>query len=333
LIRQIFDMYKKNEGFSSIASFLVQESGENKWTKEKVRSIITNPFYAGYMSWGKRKGPGKGTFADRETWIIVHSEYIEPIISKEDWELCWKLYCERRERKVPPKQYKTSYLFANIAICKECNVKLKSKDQTSAGNNGKKYGKRIYFCPNCRLKIEADSFHPYTIDKILNDVRINASHIFPHIDKSFQKDIQRIKDEISKLEKELGEYNIKLNRIKDELVERMKTEPNDRNKKMISLITMYRMDVNKRIEITEKQIKTKKKQIQSIEQVDLKPESWEFIIQDILKPRDEINQTALRRMLTHLVEYISIDNNHNIEFKTRYDLEKRKVDMQLELLF
>lgn len=78
----------------------------------------------------------------------------------------------------------------------------------------------------------------------------------------------------------------------------------------------------------------KTKQIQSIEQVNLKPESWGFIIQDILKPRDEINQTTLRRMLTHLVEYISVDKNHNIEFKTRYDLESRKVDTtQLELLF
>lgn len=333
-IRRIFDMYKKNEGFASIANSLSLENSDDKWTKEKVRSIITNPFYAGYMSWGKRTGPGKGTFADRETWIIVHSEYIEPIVSKEDWELCWKLYCERRERKVPPKQYKTSYLFANIAICKECNVKLKPKDQTSSGNNGKKYGKRIYFCPTCRLKIEADSFHEYAIDKILNDIRINASYIFSHIQKSFQIDIQRMKDEVSKLEQELGEYNIQLNRIKAELIERMRSNPDDKSKKMINLITMYRIDISKRIEMTEKQIKTKTKQIQSIEQVDLKPESWGFIIQDILKPRDEINQTTLRRMLTHLVEYISIDKNHNIEFKTRYDLDRRKVDTtQLELLF
>ncbi|MBJ3774035.1 recombinase family protein, partial [Klebsiella pneumoniae] len=85
--------------------FSFSGSSDDKWTKEKVRSIIINPFYAGYMSWGKRTGPEKGTFGDRETWIIIHSEYIEPIISKEDWELCWKLYCERRERKVPPKQY------------------------------------------------------------------------------------------------------------------------------------------------------------------------------------------------------------------------------------
>ncbi|WP_240620366.1 recombinase family protein, partial [Peribacillus acanthi] len=62
LVKTIFELYKKGEGFDSIASTLPSNVNKgNSWTKEKVKRIVTNPFYAGFLAWGKYQYGAKGS--------------------------------------------------------------------------------------------------------------------------------------------------------------------------------------------------------------------------------------------------------------------------------
>lgn len=195
---------KKAEGFDSISKKLSQTNSNRKeWTKEKVKRIVTNPFYSGYIAWGKTKPDSKNSLSDRETWIFAKCDFIVSIISKEDWEFCWKLYQQKRKRKVSPKHYKTSFLLKDLVYCKNCNQLLDCKNQQTTGNNGKKYGEKIYFCSSCQLRIKADTLH-VIIDSLLNDIQANQpEHIFFGVKKGIYKDIQKIELEITELESAL----------------------------------------------------------------------------------------------------------------------------------
>ncbi|MED4354317.1 recombinase family protein [Schinkia azotoformans] len=334
IVKQIFDLYKKAEGFDSISKRLSQTTSNGKeWTKEKVKRIVTNPFYSGYLAWGKTKPDSKNSLSDRETWIYAKCDFIEPVISKEDWEFCWKLYQQKRKRKVSPKYYKTSFLLKDLVYCRNCNQLLDCKNQQTTGNNGKKYGDKIYFCSSCQLRIEADILHGI-IDSLLNDIRTNQpEQIFLGVMKGIYKDIQKIESEITELEFALGTYSIQSNQVKDEIQSRLKQELSNQNKKMLNIMTTYRLSLKNRLEQTEIQINDKRKQIEQLKQVDAAKESWNIILQDAFNNRDDINLSDLRRLLIHLVSTITVDKELRIEYQLRHNLIKQKSNNQLELLF
>src|SRR5690606_14324056 len=61
IVRFIFETYIHDQwGYSKIAKFLntqYTESQSNRiWDKQAIRTILTNPVYAGYIRWGKKGG-------------------------------------------------------------------------------------------------------------------------------------------------------------------------------------------------------------------------------------------------------------------------------------
>lgn len=337
LVRQIYSLYRKEEGFASIAEKMPQRSYKGKdWTKDKVKAIVTNPFYAGYISWGKRQGNSKSTFTVRDEWIVTKSDYIEPIISSEEWEVCWRIYQNKKEGKIPPKHYKTSFLFRGIAVCKHCKKPLQTKNQTTSGNGGKKYGQRIYTCNSCVIRIEASEFHSYVIDEILNDVRINNPvHIFSEVSKSMEYDADKLQKEIAELEQAITNYQQQVKLLEIDLKTRMQNvHGTDEQLKLTKVMTLYRLHVLERIRNTEKLILTKQKELLLLKNVGVRTVSLDSLLKELAGSRDEIEQTDLRRMLVHLVEQISIDRDKKIEVKTKFNMEKRKVNkQQLEFTF
>jgi site-specific DNA recombinase len=152
IVKQIFELYKKGEGFQAIADKLPPEfNGGKPWLKEKVKCIILNPFYAGYVSTNKRKKnstSGKRmnmSFTDRSEWIMAKSTAIPAIISFEEWEEVYKIYEEKRKGVLPPKHFKTKFILSGILYCKYCDVPLVGKNQTTKRvSTGRTYGDRIY---------------------------------------------------------------------------------------------------------------------------------------------------------------------------------------------
>lgn len=335
VVKNIFDLYKNGEGFHSIAKKLPKESNNDKnWTKEKVKSIIINPIYAGYLSWGKTAS-STNILRDREDWIIVKSRLIEPIINFKDWEECWKKYNDKKNGKVSPRYLKTSFLLKDIILCKNCNKKLQTKDQTTTSNSGKKYGSKIYFCPSCGLKIKADEFHNFIIDKILNDIKGNTTeNTQEKVKNSFEKDIKSIEKDKSALENTIKDKKDQIVKLEEQIQKLMK-EKIPENKKMIKILTIYRIHLEKRLKNIKKRIKDCEKENDRIKNISCKPVTWNYILKYVLNPREQIDNINIRQMLLFFIKDISIDKDKKVKFRARYDIDKiQKVNTsQIEISF
>lgn len=334
VVKQIFSLYKKGDGFDSIASFLPIELNKGKlWTKDKVKRIVTNPFYAGFIAWGKYQDQAKGTLKDRENWILTKSDYIDPIITMEEWEYCWKLYQQKKHRKIPPKQFKTSFLLKDLVTCKSCKITLDCKDQRTTGNNGKKYGRRLYICPTCKLQIDAELLH-LVIGKILNDIRLNnPKQIYEGVSNRIKEELSELQNDISKLKKGKQNYLEQIDKVKAEIKIRLEKQVTEENKKFLDVLTTYRMSLNKRIKHIETQIKEKQQLITEHHKVNANKETWELILKDAFVERDKIKNNELRHLLTNLIQRISIDKNLSVEYQLRHNLKKQSLSDQLELHF
>src|SRR5690606_26555293 len=79
VVRFIFERYIHDQwGYGKIAKFLNTQYTENQsnriWDKQAIRTILTNPVYAGYIRWGKKGGDG-----------ILSKGKHPAIITEEEW--------------------------------------------------------------------------------------------------------------------------------------------------------------------------------------------------------------------------------------------------------
>jgi site-specific DNA recombinase len=333
-VKTIFQLYQKGEGFEAIASALSPKSNTGKtWTKEKVKRIVTNPFYAGFIAWGKYRDGAKGSLSDRENWILTKSDHIEPVIALEEWEYCWMLYQQKKLRKLAPKQFKTSFLLKDLVSCKTCNTLLQCKDQRTTGNNGKKYGRKIYFCPNCNIQIVIEQLH-LVIDKILNDIRLNhPNQIQKGIYKRIQEEIETLVSEIAELNKGKVKYLEQIEEVKNEIKVRLDNQGTDHNRKILDILTTYRISLNSRVEQIEAQIFTKEQRMNDCKRIDFNSDTWNPILHNAFRDREKIDTISLRNLLSNLIVEIKVDKNLSVEYQLRHNLEKQLLGDQIELQF
>ena len=127
VVQEIFRLFKLGYGLQQIANKLTvdQRDIEQKWYKDKIKYIITNPFYAGYMTMNRYV---KGMLQLKmETWTWSEKqENIPAIMSRDEWEYCFYLYVERRKSQTVRKS-STSFWLRDILHCNECQQPLKTK--------------------------------------------------------------------------------------------------------------------------------------------------------------------------------------------------------------
>ena len=333
IVKQIFDLYKKGNGFQSIADIIntntkgVIGSPSIKWAKKKVKDIILNPIYAGFVSWRKRT---KGVLNDRSLWIVAPSDLITPIITKEEWEICYRLFNERRINQISPKYYKTSFLLYDIIQCKICKCKLETKDQRKE-QNGKVYGERIYRCPSCNLRCSAEELHSTIVNEILVEVRFQTfDSIFNGVIEKLKIEVEFLNRQIEDLDNEQDKYVSISERIKDELHKLMKNKCDDR---LIKSLYQYYLDVQRKIRDVKNTIENKNKEIQIKQDAKFNREAWTILIENILQDREQIDDMDIRRLFIPLIEYVTIDNNLKVDYKLRIDKSKRKMSNQIQLQF
>ncbi|MFD1738350.1 hypothetical protein ACFSCX_17645 [Bacillus salitolerans] len=224
-------------------------------------------------------------------------------------------------------------LLKDLVTCKSCKTFLDCKDQRTTGYNGKKYGRKIYVCPSCKLQIETDQLH-LVIDKILNDIRLNnPKQIYEGVSTRIHEEMEVLKNAILELKRGKEMYLDQIEKVKDEIRVRLERQIIEQEKKFLDVLTTYRISINKRIEHVEKQINEKQKRITEQQKVDSNKETWNLILQDAFVDREKIDNVELRNILTNLIEEIKIDKNMSIEYQLRHNLEKQSLSDQLELQF
>ncbi|WDL93018.1 recombinase family protein [Bacillus sp. HNR-4] len=214
VVQEIFRLFKLGYGLQQIANKLTTDKRDigQKWYKDKIKYIITNPFYAGYMTMNRYV---KGKLQLKmETWTwSKKQENIPAIMSRDEWEYCFYLYVERRKSQTVRKS-STPFWLRDILHCNECQQPYKTKNQKtkSKRKNGDEveYGKILYECRNCSLKLEAEKVH----DKFKEDVgRVLKKLLENHRENLIQQTQLQIKkehEEIANVQKELTNKRIKL---------------------------------------------------------------------------------------------------------------------------
>ena len=118
-VKQIFNYYRKGLGCPTIAKKLDPNSRRGKsWNRDAVEAIIKNPFYAGYIKWGKRSSRKNAEI------VVTKCKFIEPAVSEEIWRWCTENYHNRGTGQYDPNYFNTSYLFRDKLFCIKCGSVL-----------------------------------------------------------------------------------------------------------------------------------------------------------------------------------------------------------------
>jgi site-specific DNA recombinase len=167
-VKKVFNLYKKSETFSSIASTLNKKNQLEKWTATRVKEIITNPIYTGHLVYNRyEKGTKK--FSPIEQWKWFKCPFIQEkdiVISEEDWWYCWHKYTKTKDKR--PRFLNTSFYMNDLLRC-HCGGMMIGKDKRTNLNRkkGKKvYGARYYICSECQVKVKADKLNELVLNLI-----------------------------------------------------------------------------------------------------------------------------------------------------------------------
>ncbi|WP_044748896.1 recombinase family protein [Bacillus alveayuensis] len=328
-VKQIFELYIKGYGFESIAKQLDKQYPEDMWIKEKIKSIITNPVYAGFTTSQRIKTGSGNSLRPRKDWVMAKCDKISPAITEEVWNLCMDLYERKKEGLYDSKKFTTSFLFRDILFCKTCDVPLKGKNYTSGKKrkDGTRYANRKYICPNCKYKWNGREIDEYLSGYILaglhykhftykkEDVHQNEVLV------SISEDIEKIKSVINSYEKELREFREKLNLVDTKQKQLM--EENNEPTELQKALVQYRLSIRNRMAELEKEIEKKQKELTTIEKTYGDFENWKGTITELVSLEYDFAEPYFRRLVLLLFQKIEVDQNYKFNYIARVDLDER----------
>ncbi|MEH7349133.1 recombinase family protein [Gottfriedia acidiceleris] len=307
IVKELFEWFKLGYGFNEIVLKIKSELGigVQKWNKDKVKMIITNPFYAGYLTTNRLK---KNTLNERNQWILSENSTIEAIMTREEWEFVMQLYEKRKNAKHNPKRYSTPFLLRDIVKCKVCDTFLKTKNQVKRVGT-EVYGDTFYYCTskNC-INVESTLLHEQFKSKVLTDLLSTVHNKAENkVKQELIKDQQKLENEIAKnerkviqLNKEIGDMEVMLNKLFNR-----NDIDNEDNVTFLESLTFYQLVKKKEREIAKNETVSFQKKLQQIEMAI----KYDFETNLSIELPPEGDYVNLRRMLLSLVSVIYIDKD------------------------
>lgn len=140
-VRLVYDWFLKGTPIRTIRDRLPEYADSYPKSDAGVRRIITNPYYAGFVSWRQH---AKGhRLRPRSEWLMAEGLH-EPIIPVETWE-----QAQRENEKRPGDRVRETYsryALSGLVYCGLCQGRMIVH---SSGGHNKPY--RWYACPQCRV--------------------------------------------------------------------------------------------------------------------------------------------------------------------------------------
>ncbi|KAB7704912.1 serine recombinase [Bacillus aerolatus] len=314
LAKRVFSLYKDGYGFQQIAEKMPAKSYRGKnWDKNKVKQIIINPFYSGVVAIRKRNPSSRSSLNDREDWLMNKNSNIQPIISFNEWEECFRIYEQRKEKRLPPNYYKTSFLLANLLFCKTCDQELKGKDQRSKG-----YGKRIYICNGCGFKVSIDDVHQEVMNLFLKMQTKTAEQLVKTVQEKILKDCYEMESNIAVISNALEQEKQKLFNL-NEKIEKMFSSNGDET--IIKLLNIGKETLLASIQDKTSQISQLEKSIKVLKDIDANEELIKDKMMDF-KRLVELPKSKIRRIYLYFIERIYVEPPGRLECKFRINLEE-----------
>lgn len=193
-VRLIFDMYLQNNGATKIANKLnslgYETNNHIEFKAKAVRDILSNITYCGYVKWKTIDRKNHSRPRPDNEQIITKGKH-EPIIDEFTFNRVQEI---RKSKYISPTKTKVSNPLAGIVICKKCGHNLIQK--ISRG--------KIYL--NCRHCDNKSSSLKYVEDAIIESLEgwLNKYKVKIEL-KDDTSDIDKLKFEVKKLQRELNE--------------------------------------------------------------------------------------------------------------------------------
>ncbi|GAB6554236.1 recombinase family protein [Bacillus mobilis] len=338
IVLKIYQLYQSGEGFADIAKILNEQKAKTDtihWKKERVKHILTNPIYAGYVTFGRLK-PGSGNSIEGlSKWKMAKCEEVPPIMTKEEWLATFQMFEKKRNKELPPKQLKTEYVLRDLIYCKNCDVPLLPKNQETRGKNGKKYGMKKYMCSNklCKIWFPTDELHTLVFDSVMKEVTDKVisksqTELMYEIEQNLEKDIKRIQKEIQRLKRQVNDCLVWIKdaeREIDELYTRKKrlVEVDQEIDPLLDVVLDYRLHLLHEIKESEEWIAKKEVEVKHIEEVDSNRSILEKNVLQAFRIEFSNIQTDVKRVrqfLVYLIDKIIIDQNGKTEYALKINL-------------
>ncbi|GIP43202.1 serine recombinase [Paenibacillus sp. J45TS6] len=305
IVRRMYELYRNREGFQSIAHLITHEYSKSIG-KATVRWIITNPFYAGYMSHHRKSERSRNSITPIENWLMIKSDLIQPIMSLDEWKETWAIFEQRKTGKLNPKMYKTSFFLSNLMRCSVCNSILIGNDQTTFDKKrNKHYGEKWYCCPTCKYKIESYRMHS-VIEAVLNDLKTqNLEDVSQNVYNELLKERLLVTDRKTRSMKNLTEAEHQLQMAEDHskrLASLVKDLENiDDNTKMIRVLTLQKEHLTSQINKLKTEIHQLDKKVQYLELIEGNENEITRNIKSMSVMTNGSNNNDIRKMITYLV--------------------------------
>lgn len=193
-VRLIFDMYLQNNGATKIANKLnslgYETNNHIEFKAKAVRDILSNITYCGYVKWKTIDRKNHSRPRPDNEQIITKGKH-EPIIDEFTFNRVQEI---RKSKYISPTKTKVSNPLAGIVVCKKCGHNLIQK--ISRG--------KIYL--NCRHCNNKSSSLKYVEDAIIESLEgwLNKYKVKIEL-KDDTSDIDKLKFEVKKLQRELNE--------------------------------------------------------------------------------------------------------------------------------
>src|SRR5690606_23340623 len=136
-----------------------------------------------------------GEYNRYENDLFEKKPIYTPVIQPELYELVK----QARELEKKYGQFSTPYTFRSIAYCANCNMQLKTRDDSPATSKAKRKYQR-YKCPNCNQKVEKNAIHT-AINKAFN------KHWIVSLKAMEEMGLKKLKEMKKVLEEELDNLN------------------------------------------------------------------------------------------------------------------------------
>ncbi|MCM3768383.1 recombinase family protein [Neobacillus niacini] len=314
LVKSIFSLYKKGEGFYSIAKKMPKGSYRGKdWDKYKVKHIILNPFYAGYNSIRRWDLSSSRKLNPREEWKMKKDEKIDAIISLEEWEYCWDLYTKKKAKEITPRKYYTSFLLKDILSCKHCGSFLKGKDQRSKG-----YGSRIYRCLSCNIRINSELLEE-KVKELVKDFRKKNPNdkLLQSIVADIQTEISLHEDLLKSIQQDINNNKIKLQKYDFRINEEFKKETH--NNELLKALVLGKEDIAKKIQQMSEEEKRLTKKIKFSKEISLYPENLKHEI-SIFENEQKVAHQDFRKLFLFMIHELRVNQVGELEITFNFNI-------------
>jgi site-specific DNA recombinase len=210
IVRFIFERYIHDQwGYSKIAKFLNTQYTESQsdriWDKQAIRTIVTNPVYAGYIRWGKKGGEE-----------IINKGKHPAIITEEEW-IQAKLQHQDMSYK-PIKIHKGNYFLSGLLKCPDCGSSM-------VQHKSAKGGKYLYY--QCSKNKNNSMCKSNLINKFVAEeyvlsqlsVKVKSPHLQELLTRKFssqlKNDLTPKKEQIKSFKKDLKKITKRKNELFD----------------------------------------------------------------------------------------------------------------------